>query len=221
MENPKSVGGQIENFLEDLMDSVFGNERLSDLMQFAEKNDFGFKKRIPFSNLDYELKAFELFKGKGRKKVRNILKRKSKTLQARIHLFDFKFQNDFRTTKTSCLLIESDLFQLPQFMIRPKKTTEKITGLFSAKDIITDQYPSFARAFTLVGVEKEQILYLITQKLVDVLMVEQHLTLEGHKKYLLLYEKNKLKETEDILPFYDLGLDLTHILLFDKSNEFV
>ncbi len=221
MENPQSVGGQLNDLFEDLKDSIFGNERLSDLMQFAEHNGFGFKKRIPFSNLDYELKAFELFKGKSRKKIRNILQRDSQALQATLYLFDYTSQSEFRKTNTTCLLVESRLFQLPEFLIRPKRTTEKLTRLFAAKDIFTEQYPVFSKNFTLVGIEKEQILYFVTKSFVDLMLQIPHLHVEGHKKYLLLYEKNKMKAPEDLLPFYDFGLELSHVLLFDKSNEFV
>jgi hypothetical protein len=61
----------------------------------------------------------------------------------------------------------------------------------------------------------------VTDKLTELLLKEPNVTVEGLKKYLLLYEKNKLKDPEDLLPFYDFALDLTYILLFDNSNEFV
>jgi hypothetical protein len=61
----------------------------------------------------------------------------------------------------------------------------------------------------------------VTDQLTELLLKEPNVTVEGLKKYLLLYEKNKLKDPEDLLPFYDFALDLTYILLFDNSNEFV
>lgn len=231
MDNTDSLGEKIGDFLDDLKDSLMGNERQTNLSQFAERNQFEFKKRLYFSRLDYELKTFSLFKPKSRKKIRNVfqksnklrnvLQKHSKSLHANIYLFDYTAQSDFRTNNTTVLLIESELLKLPEFIIRPKKTTEKLGSLFSSKDPNALRYPAFFKTFTLLGVEKDLLQYFVTQKLTDLMMQEPNITVEGLKKYLILYEKNKTLSTEDLLPFYDFGLDLTYILLFDNSNEFV
>jgi hypothetical protein len=232
MDNTDSFGEKIGDFIEDLTDSLMGNERQASLTQFAQRNKFEFQKRLSYSTMDYELKALNLFKSKSRRrirntlqikgnKIRNVLQKQSKSLQAKIHLFDFKAQHDFRKNNTTVLLIESELLKLPEFIIRPKKTTEKLGRLFSSKDPNAARYPAFNKAFTLLGIEEDYLSYFVTQKLTDLMLKEPNMTVEGLKKYLVLYEKNKIISTEDLLSFYDFGLELTYILLFDNSNEFV
>ncbi len=221
MENPKSVGGIIGELFEDLKDSLLGNERLSEMMQFADKNGFEFKKRIPFAKMDYELKSFKFFKGKGNKKVRNVMQRDSKALKAEIFLFDYTFQNDYKKTSSTCIILESELFKLPKFRIQPKKKGSFFSRFFSRKTNLGLEYPEFDKSFLLTGLEDDYIPFFLTPQLVDLMLSEPTLTIEGHKKYLLIYEKNKVKAIEDLLPFYDLGLDMSHILLFDNSNDYV
>jgi hypothetical protein len=220
MDN-SDFGEKIGEFIEDVIDSFTGNERQSDLTQFAQRHQFEFQKRLSMSSLDYELKSLQLFKTKGKKKIRHVLQRKSKNLKADIRIFDLGQQSDWGKYKTTAILIESDLFKFPEFIIRPKKATEKLTGFFASKDPVAGRYPAFAKAFTVDGIEEEQLSFFVTEKLTELLLKEPNVTVEGLKKYLLLYEKNKLKDPEDLLPFYDFALDLTYILLFDNSNEFV
>lgn len=220
MDN-SDIGEKIGEFIEDVMDSFMGNERQSDLTQFAKRHQFKFRKRLSLSSLDYELKSLQLFKTKGKKKIRHVLRKQSENLQADIRIFDIGQQSDWGKYKTTAILIESDLFEFPEFIIRPKKAAEKLSGFFSSKDPIASRYPLFAKAFTVQGIEEDQLSFFVTKKLTELLLKEPNITIEGLKKYLVLYEKNKLKDPEDLLPFYDFGLDLTYIMLFDNSNDFV
>lgn len=221
MSNNNNLGYAIQDFFEDVSDALLGNERQADLKQFADKHGFRFKKKYHNERLDIEIKAFDLFKGKKRKRVRNFLTRPDERIDGRISMFDFNKDTDFGKKVTTCVLIRSSYLRLPKFIIRPKKTTEKLTELFVHRDVGLSGYPFFNRTYAIQTADVAPLEAFFTQKLVDLMVKTPHLWLEGNLDYLLLYDKNKPKSPDELLTFYDLGREIVDLMLYDNSDDFV
>lgn len=220
MEN-KNLGFFLQDLIEDATDAIFGNERQSDLQQIADKHGFRYKKKFQNDRLDIEIKAFELFKGKKRKRLRNYLSKKDEVIDGQISLFDFNRDSDVGKKITTCVLIQSAYLNLPKFIVRPKKTTEKLGELFFNKRDGLYAYPYFNRMYALHSIDIEAMQHLFTHQMVDRMVHATNLWLEGNENYLLLYEKNKLKSPQKLIPFYELGRELVDIMLYDNSDDFV
>lgn len=220
MEN-NNLGFFIQDLIDDAKDAILGNERQSDLQQVAEKQGFRYKKKFQNDRLDIEIKAFDLFKGKKRKRLKNYLSKKDDTINGQISLFDFNKDSDVGKKITTCVLIQSAYLNLPKFIVRPKKTTEKLSEFFLSKEVGLVGFPFFNRKYAIRCLDLEAIQHLFTQQLVNLMVNDKNLWLEGNEDYLLLYEKNKLKSPETLIPFYDFGREMVDIMLYDNSDDFV
>ncbi len=221
MEDQRSLGDTIQDFFEDFMDSLFGNERQTNVMQVARNFGFKFKKRQHFSTFDLALKSFSLFSSKHNKKIRNILTKREKDIDGEIMIFDFHIDGSLGKKSTSCLLTKFYSWELPWLQMRPKTTTEKISDFFIQTEIGLDKYPNFNKLYSLKGEDIEIINHFFTDRLVTLLTERQGMYLEMSDQFLLLYEKNKLIPAIELAEFYKYGMEIVRTILFDNSNDYV
>ena len=217
----KPLNNHIHDFLEDARDALFGNERQMDLREIAQQSGFRFKKRLSFEKLDLKARSFPLFRKAKRKRISNVLSRREEELKADIQVMDTYKEGDFGKHTTTVILVKSPLLELPEFHIRPKRTTEKITGLFFTNAPGLARYPEFSKIYHVESPDTDWLDFNITEKLVDLLMLSKQIQVHGKGIHLCIYEGGKEQKPEKILSFVDLALDIVRVILYDKSNELV
>lgn len=209
------------DFLEDARDAIFGNERQTDFRKLAHRYGFEFKKRIDYRELELEVRAFPLFRKRKRKRFSNVLTRAEKEIGGTIQLFDAYKEDNLGDKATTAALIRTPKLDLVDFLIRPKRTTEKISGFFFQNEQGLNLHPDFSKVFTVETEAPEAVYFYLTEKLMQLLLAYPNSSLKGKDRFLMFYVKGKMQKPEEVLPFADQAVDLARTLIYDKSKELV
>ena len=210
----------MQAFFEDIKELFFGNDRVSDLAQLSRKQGFRFWKNYSFRRLPYEIKSFGLFKGKNQKRLRSLLEKVDTEKGIKYQIFDFHNYKDYGTKKTTAIYISSETFDFPEFEVRPKDISEKLTGLFLRQDIF-NHFPKFTDAYTVKSLELDHMEYLMSNEVLEILLKEEKMIMEGKHNHLILHKKNDLLEPNELIPFFEKCKRITELMLEDNSNDFV
>jgi hypothetical protein len=221
MEEKKPISGFLLDFLEDARDTLFGNERQTDLRKLSQRYGFDFKKRMDYKDLDLEVRSFPLFRKRKRKRFSNILRRPERDLDGTLQLFDCYKEDNLGDKATTAALLHSPKLDLAEFYIRPKRTTEKISGFFFQNERGLDLHPDFSKVFTVETTEIEAVHFYLTDRLMNLLLASPNSHLKGKCDYLMLYEQGKMQKPEQIPAFADRAVEIARVLIYDKSNELV
>lgn len=211
----------MHEIFEDLKDAVFGNERQADFSQFAKRYRLTYQKKRPIKEIDYDLRDTNIFKGKKRKTIRNFCTQAVPNIAGKLQLFDYSHYPDSGKKQTTVVLFETGEFNFPAFLIRPKRTIEKLGGLFRKGKVEFNESPLFNQAYVFSSVAKDRVKPLIQKALLDLLITENDLTVEGKGPYLMVYEKNKLQPMERLLTFYEDAIEIADLLNREPPGEFV
>lgn len=211
----------MHEIFDDIKDALFGNERQADFSQFAKRYNLTYQKKFPFKDFDFELRDTFLFTGKKRKVVRNFSNQALSTLPGSLQLFDYFYYPDSGKKSTTVALLESATFNFPSFLIRPKRTIEKLGSLFVKNKVEFKENPVFNQAYVFTSASKNTVKPLIRKELLDLLLTENHLWVEGKGPFLLVYEKNKLQPMDKLLSFYEDVLELAELINRDPPGDFV
>jgi hypothetical protein len=219
MVDGRSISHKVIDFVGEVADAFLGNERQTSMMQFAQKHKMKFSKRLKYEALDVDIKFFEVFKKKASRKITNIV---SSTLPdiGDFQLFDCSVRTDAGKSLSTCLLYKVKSLDLPLFIIRPKRSSEKIGHLFVQKpkqEIDRD----FGKHFILNTEDIEAVEPLLTEDLITLLVEDRKISIEGNGHYVMIYKKNKLADLKDLPGFIQTGHDLVDNILFDDSKEYV
>jgi len=221
MEDKKPISGYFLDFLEDARDNIFGNERQTDLRKIADRYGLHFKKRIDYKDLNLEIRSFPLFRKGKRKRFSNILSRPEEELNGTLQIFDCYKEDNLGDKATTTVLIYSPKLDFEEFFIRPKRTTEKISGFFFQNERGLHLHPDFSKAFTVETTDTEAVYFYLTEHLMELLTAFPNSSLKVKCGYLMYYEKGKMQKTEEILAFADRATEIARTLIYDKSNELV
>jgi len=215
-----SLSETLEDFYDDIKDAVVGNQRKRNLVQFAEKYGYAFRKRISMDELDLAVLTLNLFKAKSGQRRKNILSGYDNKTSSKILIFDNVIRKPKRRT-TTCMLIESDLLNLPRFCLRPKRSFEKVAALFKTNQHSLAKYPELQRALVLEAKHLDHMQRYVTDQLATWLLEHSGWIIEGIDDWLLVYQGNNMVDVAELRPFKMSVLELTEILLFDHSNDLV
>lgn len=211
----------VYDFLEDARDALFGNERQTDMSELADRNGFDFKKRISIDRFDFELRSFPLFKKDKHRRISNVLSRKEEAVKGLARILDCYKEGKMGKKATTAVLIKSDLFDLAEFLIRPKRRTEKFSSFFFQNTKGLNLPSDFDKWYTLETKDPETVYYYLTDRFVGFLQARPGLWLKGKGEYLMIYEKGKMKEPMEAILLFERAIKIGQTLLFDKSNELV
>ncbi len=215
-----SIQDKLENLFDDSKEALVGNQRKSKLMQFARKYGFDFSKRISMEDIDLAVRSFQFFKSKKRTRLKHVLSKSDEHTAAQITIFDSALRGAKKKT-TTAIMMDSELLNLPRFIIRPRRTLEKVSRIFESNQHLLARYPDLQKKMTLQVTHPDYLQRYLTDQLAEVLLENTEVSIEGLDDWLLLYYEHTVVDLPDLLPFYQFATHFTEVLLFDHSNDLV
>ena len=182
-------------------------------MQFQEREEWGF--------MNYLL-DFQLFRTGRFRRITNILHKKDDWLQTEIYIFDYKYvrgKGKHRKVKRQTVFfIQSKQLALPQFLMKPETFFHRVGEYLGMQDIDFEEYPVFSNHYLLRGEDENFIRATMSEEVLKFFTVEKNWSLEGVNYYLVLYQKNRLLQPKRIKNFYEKGMDLYKMLIYEPPT---
>ncbi len=196
--------------------------RYGKLKRIAELWEAPIERKIRFKSLPRTVQKFRIFKSKSKKRVKNIITLSEADLQSNILVFDFHCSDDgFDIKRTTVLLVESAMFDLPKFHVEPKSAISLLAKLFFIEESQFDKFPEFVQHYKVKGNDVDSIDYVMKRELLEYLSVETKWNIEGDENYLLFYKKNKTVRPENLETFKEACLDMSRWIMLSDSNDYV
>ena len=211
----------MEGFFDDLKDQLVPNGRVNEMQQVAKEERFNFRRKEKFSDQDYLLKSFQIFKGKKDKRLKGILRKKENEFDAVIRIYDYFYWGDFKTKKTTLFEINCPKLDLPKFHIYPKGIINQVSSFFISKEKPFEEETDFHAKFHIETNNKIELEETIGKKLLSQLLSLSNISMEGEEDYLLLYFYGKQIPSPELMTNYENVVDILDLILNDNSNEFV
>lgn len=211
----------MEAFFDDLKDMLVSNGRLNELEQIADINRFIFTSKEKFSDQDYLIKKFYIFRGKKDKRFKGILRKKDRELNASARIYDYIRWGEIKTQKTSIFEINCPDLVVPKFQISPKGVLNQVGNFFKGKERAFPEQEDFHNAYNLETSSTEDLESALTPKFFAQLSSLPNITIEAEGDYLLIYFLGKQIPATEIMDTYEDVRQILDIILNDDSNDFV
>ncbi len=196
--------------------------RATALKKLAQVNGISFQKKLPFGDLPKNATGFGLFKHKSFKKIRNVFYLQNNELPGEVLVFDFLHADDGLDTKrTTVVLVQSELLELPRFHVKPVHLGHKLGGLFVSRDDAVEGHPDFIEKYTVTGPDLSAVEYALKQEVLDFLPLQDDWSMEGEGDCLVFYKKNKTQKPDVIFDFSDDAVTMAKWMIFSDSNDYV
>lgn len=208
------------DFLDDVMDMVFGNKRYAELQHFANSKQFQIRKKANARKLPLDVQKMEFFEGKRKKSIKGYLFKKDVEFNAFNQIFDYHYSGDYGNTPTTIFLFDSEMLDLPSFRVKPKGGFGKLGSLFSNSEW-SDVSSEFDRAFSVESSDMNFMRMVVTIQFAEVMLRMKNFTVEGRGSHLVIYKKNSKVDIVDMDNIYDDGRELIDIIVNDNSAEIV
>ena len=211
----------MEGFFDDLIDSFKKNGRVEEMRQIAHSNKFKFKDREKFTQQDYLLKSFSIFKGKKDKRLKGIMMKEELAFNADIRVYDYWYFGDFKKRKTTIFEIKCVEFNFPKFEIRTKGLFNKMSELVLGKDKTFPQATDFHTTYEIVTDDPEGLEVELNLQSLDFILDKKDMLVEGDGDYLLVYFLHNQIPAREILEEYEDVLDFIEVVFKSDEGEFV
>ncbi len=213
-----SLSDRLEDLFDDAKDALIGNQRQLDLEQWSEKHRYHYIKRVPISSMDLAVRSLRLFRNKKRTRIYHHMSGPDPDTESTVEIMDLGLRGGNKKV-TTCVIFDSNLLNLPRFIIRPKKALEKVTSVFSTQDDPLAPFPELQKHFTLQTKHPQYMERYITEQFSLRILTHPELTLEGLDNFLLGYREGARTEVQDLKSQVNWVRDITETILFDHSNE--
>jgi|GEM_PF-1201652 len=208
-------------FIDNIKDQFFKNERIIEMSQVAREHNFRFIKNESFKSQRYELKAFDLFSSKKRKrKLKAVFHFQNDIASLKTRIYDHFEYSDSGIKETTVYEIWHEEFDFPKFQIRPRNTFDKMKSIFVTTEPIYAELSDFHNKFDIETNQASELLYELNEDMLLHLLGRTEYRLEGHGKYLIFYRKNKQTPINDLMIEYDFAIQLVD-LFFNGNNQSV
>jgi len=208
------------DFIDDIVDLVFGNKRLEALKHFANSKQFQIRKKANAQKLPIDVQKMEFFDGKRKKSIKGYLFKKDMEFNSFNQIFDYYYSGDYGTTTTTIFLFDSEMLDLPAFIVKPKGGLGKLGSLFSSSEW-SSVSSEFDKAFSVESSDLNFMRMVITIQFAEVMLKMRDFTVEGKGSHLVIYKKNSKVDIVDMDNVYYNGRDLIDIIVNDNSAEIV
>ena len=209
----------IVEILVDLKDRVWKNDRVEELSQLAQEQNFQFSKREKFAEQDYKIKEFRLFKNKKGIRFKGILSYSDPEKGFNGRIYDYFGFVDGEETKTTVVELFHPEIRLQKFEICPKRTIRW------AKEIIIRESPLFKdlerfNAFYEIRTDFPQKAQRdLNEFALDMISNKKNIRLEGDGNYIVAYYRNKQIPVRNIMEEHQFLVDVATLLLDPPSEE--
>lgn len=189
----------------------------AELKEFAGRYKFDFQETGDVGLMD-EMVSFQLFsKGRSRK-IRNVMRAKTQESELMVLEYSYKTnsgKNSHHWNQT-VVFFQSDLLELPSFVLRPENIFHKIGSTFGYQDIDFDTHPEFSTNLLLRGEDEAQIRKIFNTRVLHHFNGINRISVEGVGDKLIYYKNNKRIKIETLKSFIDEGIQVFN--LFSKTE---
>ena len=203
--------------LDDIIDKFWKDGRVKALEEFASRHDFEFSGRDRLDLQTYQIRDFNLFKGKKAKRLKGILAKSVDTVDVRI--YDYIYYGEGEKRKTTVYEIFDEGLNLPRFLIRPKRIIKWVKEVFSKENWFYPDIPSFHAFYEIDGPYPEDIKTELSEAFVDLVSSATRLRVEGEGPYLLMYYRGRQTPVRDLDTTLDFVLDLWESLAGEEISD--
>lgn len=204
-----------------MFDLFSSGERMEQLRQTAFELSMDFEEKDEFGMIAL-LRDFQLFKKGGRKKISNILTRKTDLLEEKVNIFDYRYT--ISTGKSShsyhqtVFFIQSKKLAMPDMLMKPEHFFHRVGEWLGMQDIDFEEHPEFSNNYLLQGEDEERIRRTMNNEhVIRFFTVEKDWTLESIGYYMVLYLHDELIAHDHIKRLYAKGMSLYEQF---KAEEF-
>jgi hypothetical protein len=178
--------------------------RTAHLKQIARQMGWTFRDSAPLSLIP-TLDRFAICSQRGAtsKRILNLMAGKIQDTDASVFEYTYSVQHGSAegttttTAKTQTVAyFKSPQFNLPEFLLRPKRVTQKSVAAVGSKNIAFDSYPTFSQKSWLGGPDEQAIRSVFHHEALTFFENNLNLWVEGHGNELLVYRLNKIKPEE-------------------------
>lgn len=193
--------------------------RSGQMKDIAKQLKLSYERNDEFGLINF-LKDFKLFSRGRRKKITNIIGKKSEMLEVDYRLFDYQYTiragKHSKTFRQTVFFVRSKELGLPQFFMEPERLFRKIGKYLGLEDIDFEEYPQFSDQYWLEGEDEWQVRKAMSDEVLHFFTIEKDWSLEGINYYMIFYKKNTILPTENLASFYERGKHI--VKLFSETN---
>jgi len=180
-------------------------------LSYSYKDEFG---------LVHLLKDFSLFRAFSPNSITNILEDKTKLYESNFHVFDYQYrlwngEMDEIFTQT-VFFAQSKQLSLPHFYMEPGRVFKLIEKSSEGEAFNLNEFPPFSNEFWLKGKERGDTRKAMSDDLLDYFAVEKDWTIEGVNYFMILYKKEKVIPTTDLMELFQKGKAI--VKMFSEST---
>ncbi len=195
--------------LDDIIDRFWKDGRTKELEELADQDGFQYVRRERLDVQTYRIKDFRIFRGRKPKRLRGILRKKVGTTDVRI--YDYVYYAEAKKRKTTVFELRDRTIDLPQFVIRPKRSIQWVKDIFRKNISFYPEAKAF-HAYYEIDTYQRDLTESLTPPFIDLVASCIRLSVEGEGPYLLMYYRNKIVKAKDINLQLELALDLVECL---------
>ena len=192
--------------LDDIIDRFWKDGRVKEMEEYAERHAFDFTGRERFELQTYQIRDFQLFRGKRPKRLKGILTKTEGP--AAVRVYDYIYYGEGEKRKSTVYEIFDEQLNLPRFIIRPKRSIQWVKEVFGGNKWFYPECKGFHSYYEIEGPYHDDLAFDLTQDFVDLVSSATRIRVEGEGSYLIVYKKGKQTPVRDILPRLDFALDL-------------
>lgn len=189
--------------------------RSQSLQRIARQLDMEFQPADAY-DLPASLADFKLFSRGGRKRATNILRRQDGLMEFDIRIFDYRYLKwagkSVKRHEQTVFYLNSSQLVLPELWLQPETILHKIGELFGRGDIDFVRYPKFSGQYRLTGDDEVFIRHHFTDEVLNYFTLEKGWSLEGVGYFLILYKKDRVLSSQEIVDFYKKGMEVFRML---------
>jgi len=201
-------------------DSWSKGGRALDLEQLAMEHEFQFSKREPLGTQLSQIKGFDLIKKKGTSRLLGILEGEMIDGEGLLRAYDFMRTQDLETYTTTVIEICSDVVDVDYFKITPRGFLSGAKKLFKKYAKPFPRIKAFHKQF-FVETKSPQIESTITPDVMNLLLEEPDLTVEGCGAFFIFYKKNKTLPVLEIMPKVAFAEEVVNLICKGESSGYV
>ncbi len=188
--------------------------RSGQMKDIAKQLKLSYERNDEFGLINF-LKDFKLFSRGRQKKITNIIGKKSEMFEVDYRIFDYEYLiktgKHAKSFRQTVFFVQSKNLGLPQFFMEPERLFRKIGKYLGLEDIDFVEYPEFSDQYWLEGEDEGQIRNAMSDEVLHFFTIEKDWTIEGVNYFMIIYKKEKIIPTTDLMEFFQKGKELVDI----------
>jgi len=212
----------MQDWIDDLKDQFFKDDRVEELRQLAQKMKFTFLAKQRFSEQAFEIKDFRIFKGKKAKRFKGILSTQLVELGLKVRIYDYVYFGDEGKKTTTIFEFQSKNLQFPRVRIQRKKTTDFLKKLFkNSPDLPYPGWDYLHKKYTIQCENPFRFEEAINIFFLEELLQQPEISVEGEDDHLIFYLPKKKLPVKEIPKYYEWSLKQIKLLKYNPEDDYV